>query len=487
MSSSDAEKIKKGALAAAGVYAQDEIDKACELLAEFSDQSIETVRLVFVDQHGILRGKTLVASALVSAFTSGIGMPSTLLLKDTAHKTVFPVWSDDVSIGEVTLQGASDVLAVPDPNTATKVPWSPHSRMILCDILDHNKAPVTFSSRHVLRQALTQLDAEGYSAVMGLEAEFQVFERLDSGCSHEQATMPPAAVKTRNITQGWQFLTEARYGEAEPLLDALRRAAQEMELGLRTVEIEMGPSQFEFTFDPSDPMTQADRFVMFRTMVKEVCHQRGLHASFMAKPKLPNAAANGWHIHQSLLHNDNGENAFTPAKKAELTAEASGWIGGLLQHAAACCLLTTPTVNGYKRYEPFQLAPNSIAWGYDNRGAMVRALLNPGDEASRVENRVADSTVNPHYALAAQILSGLDGIKNNIVPPEATLSPYAENAQRLPRSLIAAVEAFESSSLFRETPGPAFVDYLAHIKRSEWERYLMTVSEWEQDEYFNLY
>ena len=48
MSSSDAEKIKKGALATAGVYAQDEIDKACGLLAEFSDQSIETVRLVFV-------------------------------------------------------------------------------------------------------------------------------------------------------------------------------------------------------------------------------------------------------------------------------------------------------------------------------------------------------------------------------------------------------------------------------------------------------
>ena len=161
MSSSDAEKIKKGALATAGVYAQDEIDKACGLLAEFSDQSIETVRLVFVDQHGILRGKTLVTSALVSAFASGIGMPSTLLLKDTAHKTVFPVWSDDVSIGEVTLQGASDVLAVPDPNTATKVPWSPHSRMILCDILDQNKAPVTFASRHVLRQALTQLDAKG--------------------------------------------------------------------------------------------------------------------------------------------------------------------------------------------------------------------------------------------------------------------------------------------------------------------------------------
>ncbi len=487
MSSSDAEKFKTGTLAGAGIYTPDDIDKACEILAEFNAQSIETVRLVFVDQHGILRGKTVVASALASAFASGIGMPSTLLLKDTAHKTVFPVWSDDVSVCGLALQGASDVLAVPDPNTACKVPWSPHSRIILCDVLDRSKAPITFSSRHVLRHALTQLDALGYTAVMGLEAEFQVFERIDAGYSHEQASMPPAAIKTRNITQGWQYLTETRYGEAEPLLDALRRAAQEMELGLRTIEIEMGPSQFEFTFEPSDPMTQADRYVMFRTMVKEVCHQRGLHASFMAKPKLPNAAANGWHIHQSLLHNSNGKNAFTPGESGELTAEASGWIGGLLQHAAACCLLTTPTINGYKRYGPFQLAPNSVAWGYDNRGAMVRALLYPSDQASRVENRVADSTVNPHFALASQVLSGLDGIKHNIVPPEATSSPYAEHGQRLPRTLIEAVECFDSSTLLRETPGAEFVDYLAHIKRSEWERYLMTVSEWEQDEYFNLY
>jgi len=487
MSSPDAEKIKTGALASAGLYTQNAIDKACELLAEFNAQSVETVRLVFVDQHGILRGKTVVTDALASAFISGIGMPSTLLLKDTAHKTVFPVWSDNVSIGELTLQGASDVLAVPNPETATRVPWSPHSRMILCDVVDRNKAPVTFSSRNVLQRALNLLDTQGYTAVMGLEAEFQVFERLDDGCSHEQSTMPPASIKTGNVTQGWQYLTETRYGEAEPLLDALRRAAQEMELGLRTVEIEMGPSQFEFTFEPSDPMTQADRYVMFRTMVKEVCYQRGMHASFMAKPKLPNAAANGWHIHQSLLHANNGKNALMPSKQGELTTEASGWIGGLLQHAASCCLLTTPTVNGYKRYEPFQLAPNRVAWGYDNRGAMVRALLYPNDQASRIENRVADSTVNPHFALAAQITSGLDGIKHSTVPPAATASPYAENPQRLPQSLIEAVNAFDSSTLFRDSHGSAFVDYLTHIKRSEWERYLMTVSEWEQDEYFNLY
>ena len=481
------EKIKSGTLARAGVLSASDVERAAAVVSEFAAANVETVRLVFADQHGILRGKTIVLSALASAFANGIGMPSTLLLKDTAHKTVFPVWDDNVSVGPLALNGASDILAVPDPETATTVPWSPHSRIILCKVLDRKMAPIPFSSTHVLDQAINDLSAHGYEAIMGLETEFQVFDRVDSALGHGEASMPPVAVSTQNTTQGWQFLTETRYGEVEELLDTLRRAAEAMGLGPRTVEIEMGPSQFEFTFDPSDPMTQAHRYVLFRTMVKEICHRRGLHASFMAKPKLSNAFANGWHIHQSLLRKDTGENVFTPAKSGELTTEAAGWLAGLLDHAPASCLLTTPTVNGYKRYAPFQLAPNRVAWGYDNRGAMVRALLTPGDAASRVENRVSDSTVNPYFALASQLFSGLDGIKRGVQPPEATASPYAEHAERLPQSLVAAIEAMESSAFFKETLGSSFVDYLVHIKRAEWERYLMTVSDWEQNEYFNLY
>lgn len=481
------ERLKAGALAQAGVLTPSDIDRAGALLRDYEAEGVETIRLVFVDQHGILRGKTVVLDALLSCFANGLGLPSTLLLKDTAHKTVFPVWDEKMSVGALTLNGASDLLGVPVPTTATKLPWSPHSRMILCEIFDRDKQAIPFSSRQILKTAVSALEGTGYNAVMGLEVEFQVFDCVDQKLDHEWATMPPKAVETRNLTQGWQFLTETRYGEAEALLDELRRAAQAMDLGVRTVEIEMGPSQFEFTFEPSDPITQADRYVLFRTMVKEVCHARGLHASFMAKPKLPNAAANGWHIHQSLLHKNTGKNAFMPDENDMLTEEASGWIAGLLEHAPASCLLTTPTVNSYKRFAPFQLAPTRMAWGYNNRGAMVRALLSPKDEASRIENRVADPTANPYFAFAAQIASGLDGIKRGLIPDAPTASPYADKAERLPQSLIAAIEAFEGSSVFKETFGALFVDYLAHIKRAEWERYLMTISEWEQDEYFNLF
>jgi len=456
------------------------------VLAEIAEKSIETVRVVFADQHGVLRGKTIVSQALAGVFASGLGVPSTLLLKDTSHRTVFPVWSAGVEVADIPLAGAGDVLLRPDPSRFYQLPWSPHSAVILADVYDRAGAAVPFASGAVLSHAVDALQAAGYRAVFGLEVEFQIFRLLDPALGHAQATMPPAPVSTENLTQGYQYLTEARYGEVEEILDHLRRAAEALGLEPRSMEIEMGPSQFEFTFAPADPQTQADRFVLFRMLVREVCQQHGLHASFMAKPNLPNAAANGWHIHQSLVELATSRPAFMPAQGETTTPQARAWIAGLLHHAEVCCLLTNPTVNSYKRFTPFQLAPNLIQWGVDNRGAMVRALMNPGDPASRVENRVADTTANPYFAIAAQIFAGLDGLTSDLTPPEPTEAPY-EGARKLPASLLAAIDVFESSPFIAASFGEGFAGYMTTLKRAEWERYLMTVSEWEQQEYFGLY
>ena len=481
-----AKKIKSGGLAKFELWT-DEAAKLAQTVVERLDaKNIETVRLVFADQHGILRGKTITSRMLTSAFASGIGVPSTLLLKDTSHRTVFDVWNGETTGIGLLIGGASDLLIVPDPNCFYPLPWSPHSAILMCDVIDRFGTPIAFASRTVLAKAEGRLRDAGFEAVFGLEVEFQIFQKTDDALNHDQATMPPAPIGTRNMTQGWQYLTDTRYGQAEGILDTLRRFSEDMGLAPRTMEIEMGPSQFEFTFDPSGPMLQADRFVLFRTLVKEVCAQRGLHASFMAKPKLPNAAANGWHIHQSLLDSKTGANVFM-SNNSGLTPQASGWLAGLLEHASASCLLTTPTVNGYKRFTKFQLAPNRITWGTDNRGAMLRALLYCGDSSSRIENRVADTTANPYYAFAAQILGGLSGITDGKSAPLPAQSPYADEAAPLPNNLSEAIDAFEVSSLFEGTMGNEFVQYLTHIKRAEWQRYLMTVSEWEQAEYFNLF
>lgn len=479
-------RIAQGKLARLGLLNSESVAKAAELVSEVANSELETIRVLFADQHGILRGKTIVASAFESIFTTGIAVPSTLLLKDTAHKTVFPVWSVDLGIAGG-MAGAADILMLPEPSTFQKLPWSDQSAWIFCEPRYKSGDPIPFSPRGVLKSAIADLTAAGLEMVVGLEVEFHVFERIDAMHDHASATMPGEPVKTRNLAQGYQFLTETRYAELETVMNDLRRQCQAINLPIRTMEVEMGPSQFEFTFDPADPLTHADNMMVFRTMVKEVCEQKGLHATFMCLPKLENAAASGWHLHQSIVDPKTGQNLMMPEKDGKLSKTARGWIAGLLAHAAESCLLTTPTVNGYKRYRPHQLAPDRIQWGFDNRGGMVRAIMSPDDSASRVENRVAETTANPYYFFASQILSGLDGLNRELVPPEAVENPYDADVDALPDSLLSAIQHFEDSTFYREKMGDVFVDYLSHIKRAEWDRYHLEVSDWEQREYFGLY
>ncbi len=478
--------IANGRMAKLGMLSSDAVEKAATLVARVADSELETIRVLFADQHGVLRGKTLVASAIDSIFTSGVAVPSTLLLKDTAHKTVFPVWSKTTGVAGG-FSGASDILLIPDTNTFHVLPWSDHSAWIFCDARFKSGECIPFSPRDILKSAIAELSDAGLALVVGLEVEFHVYKCVEPNHDHSQATMPAEPAKTKNIAPGYQFLTETRYANLESVMDLLRRHCQSMGLPIRTMEVEMGPSQFEFTFDPADPLTHADNMMAFRTLVKEVCAQHGLHGTFMCRPKVENAASSGWHLHQSVIDKQSGENKMISAADGTLSQVARHWIAGLLEHAAESCLLTTPSVNGYKRYQPYQLAPDRIQWGCDNRGAMIRSLLTSEDATSRIENRVADPTANPYYFFASQILSGLDGIGRQLALPNAVEDPYEAEVDALPDSLLSAINHFEASTFYREKLGDVFVDYLSRIKRAEWDRYHQCVSDWEQREYFGLY
>lgn len=440
--------------------------------------AIETIRVLFTDPHGILRGKTITASALPGALENGIRVPSTLLLKDLSHRTAFPVWQGE----SAPMQGAADVVLRLDPASFIPLPWSSHSALIHCDVVALDGTRVPFASRNILDRSVQALAEQGLTATFGLEVEFQIYRVLDPRLAPAHATMPATPPQVENTTQGHQYLTETRYAEVEPILDRIRRAAEGMGMDVRSVEVEMGPSQYEVTFAPGTPSQVAEMAVNFRTLAKEVCAREGLLASFMPKPALPNAAANGWHIHQSLS-DARGRNVFT-SDDHTLTQRAAHWTAGLLAHARAACVLTNPTVNSYKRFVPHQLAPNRIGWGVDNRGAMVRAIMAPNDPASRVENRLPDSAANPYLAFAAQIHSGLSGLKAAQDPPPAMTDPYGGDAPTLPASLGEAIDALDACATLRAALTPEVADWLVTLKRAEWARYLAHISDWEQAEYF---
>ncbi len=484
---SEASMLKSGLVGRANLLDDHQFERAAEIVRMVEADGLETVRLCFVDQHGILRGKAIVASALASAFRNGVAMTSTLILKDTSNRTVFDVWGADAGFGPGVLTGAGDILMVPDPDRFHVLPWSPHSALLLCDIHMADGGPLPVSTRAILRNAVAKLGTAGLDALFGLELEFHVYRVTNPRLDHADGGMPATPPETALLAHGYQYLTESRYGALEPVMDDIRRAAQALGLPVRSMEVEFGPGQLEFTFDPAGPLAQADATVLFRYAAREVCRRNGLHATFMTRPRVDNAVGSGWHIHQSLVGIDDRANRFMSGADGAPSPQAGGWIAGLLDHAVETCLLTTPTVNGYRRYQPHMLAPDRVQWAYDNKGAMIRALMRQGDPASRIENRTPESAANPHLVFAAQILTGLDGIARGLKAPPPADTPYEGDGPALPRNLGDAIAAFSESAFWRGELGDGFVDYFAHIKSAEWNRYLSAVSEWEHREYFSLF
>src|SRR5467141_1143306 len=255
----------------------------------------------------------------------------------------------------------------------------------------------------------------------------------------------------------------------EPALDLIRRNIVALELPLRSIEVEYGPSQCEFVFQPTVGLEPADTMVLFRTAVTQICSRHGYHATFMCRPRIPNVMSSGWHLHQSLVSRSNGENVFMTSEPDGLSKLGKHYMAGLLEHARASAVFSTPTINGYKRYRSYSLAPDRAIWGRDNRGVMIRVLGGPGDPATRLENRIGEPAANPYLYMSSQLLSGLDGVDRKLDPGPSADTPYETKAALLPKSLREAVFALQDDPFFRSAFGPEFVDYYVHIKNAEIE------------------
>jgi len=456
---------------------------AKRLATDVEAQGIKAVRFSFADQHGILRGKTVAAGALKSALESGVAIGSTMLLKDTSHKTVYPAFTPGGGIGMPEMEGVADFLIVADPASFRILPWAPETGWVLCDLYFADGKPVPFDTRRLLREALAKLGSAGYEFLAGLEIEFHVFRLADPHLRPEDAGQPGTPPEVSLLTTGYQLLTEQRYDQIDPVVELLRKNLEQLGLPLRSFEVEYGPSQIEITLEAMRGMASADAMLLFRSAVKQVARRHGYHATFMCRPKLPNVMSSGWHLHQSLIRN--GKNAFVSGKDF-LSQTGKHYLAGLLTHAKGMCALGTPTINGYKRYRPYSLAPDRVQWGHDNRGAMLRVIGRPGDPATRIENRAGEPAANPYLYFASQIHCGLDGLKRKLPLPPPVDTPYESKAESLPKTLAEALEHLKKDKVLGEGFGRAFIDYYCHIKEAEIARFNLEVSEWEQREYFDL-
>ncbi len=489
---------------------------ACEaVLDRLRAAGIEQLRLSWADMHGTLRGKTVVggSQAFAEALLGGVGLVSTLLLKDTADRTAFQVFDPTAdaatralfaATGAGGFGAANNVQLRPDPASCTVLPWADATAWLRCDPVWADGSPVQADPRGVLLRAVEALRGAGYGLRCGLEVEFHIHRITDAGLAAADAAWPAEPPTVALLHPGYALLSEAHADQCAEALAIVRRTALGLGLPLRSLEIELGPSQFEAVFAPTDALTAADQMILLRNGLRQALRRAGYHASFVCRPPLPFAVASGWHLHQSLVDGQ-GRNAMardgaagpgaaaaaTDAGDARHSLSDAGahWLAGLLAHAPGMAALCAPTIPAYSRYQGSVMAPQAVVWGRDNRGAMLRVIGTAADPATRIENRIGEPMANPYLAIAAQVWAGLDGLQRRLQPGPATETPYAGSAARLPASLREALDALAGDAVLQRGLGPVMGLVVDTVKRQEWARHAAAEdpAQWERREYFGRY
>jgi glutamine synthetase len=488
---------RSGFVAEHGLHTAEQQEAAQRVAARIRELDLRTIRIIVVDQHGIPRAKFLSAEAALAGLRNGVDFSAAIYSLDTGNAVFPPAFAEGGGFGIPEFTGFPDVVAVPDPTTFQVLPWADRTGWLLCDTYFSSGKPVPLDGRRILRDQLARLGDAGYRYLAGLEVEFYIVRRTNPVIGLDETGAPPPPPTVDVFEHGYQFLSEVRLDGVNDSLTALRDALYAVDLPPRSMEDEWGPGQMEFTFRPMEGLGAADAMVLFRSTVKQICQRRGLLASFMCRPGLPNFFASGWHLHESLL-DPAGDNVLASPLET-LSFVGRSYIAGLLEHAQAMTLFTTPTVNGFSRFQPYSFAPDRVSWAVENRGAMVRVQGGPGDPGTHLENRLGEPAANPYLYLAADIAAGLDGLTRQLTPPPPVeADPYAADAPALPSSFEAGIEALAADSFYRKAFGDGFLSYYLMMKRAELARYTAdvkdnppakgaSVSPWEMREYFEMF
>ena len=432
-----------------------------EIMRLVEEEDGEFIRLQFTDIFGSLKNMAVTASQLEKALDG---------------RFMF----DGSAIEGFSSIEDSDLYLRPDPDTLEIFPWRPQQGKVarlICDITRPDGTPFEGDSRYILKQALAEAAAMGYTFQVGPECEFFLFHMDDEArpttISHEQAG----------------------YFDVSPL-DLGENARRDMVLTLEEMGFvvesshhEASPAQHEIDFEAAEALTAADNIQTFKLAVKTIAKRHGLYATFMPKPRV-GINGSGMHINMALLKD--GKNIFQDTEDENgLSREAYSFIGGILEHIRAITAITNPLINSYKRLVPGYEAPTYIAWSRASRSPLIR-VPSPRGEETRIELRSPDPAANPYLALAVCLRAGLDGIREGTVPPKSVdgdIFAMTEDERRrmgirrLPATLTEAIEELEKDALIRNTLGEHAADKYIAEKKEEWNRYRSQVTDWEINEY----
>ncbi|TQS75475.1 type I glutamate--ammonia ligase [Ornithinibacillus gellani] len=430
------------------------------------EENVRFIRLQFTDMQGTIKNVEIPLSQLDKALDNSIMF-------------------DGSSIDGFVHIEESDMYLHPDLDSFVVFPWTSDKGKVarfICDIHNPDGTPFAGCPRNNLKKNLKKLKEHGYTAFnLGTEPEFFLFKLNETG-------EPSLEV---NDQGGYFDLGPADQGEncrRDIVLEL-----EEMGFEIEASHHESAPGQHEIDFKYSDALRHCDDIQTFKLVVKTIARRHQLHATFMPKP-LFGVQGSGMHVNMSLFRDD--ENVFfDPAGNAELSKDAYQFIAGLMKHAIDYTAVTNPTVNSYKRLVPGYEAPSYVAWSAQNRSPLVRIPYARG-LSTRVELRSVDPTANPYLATAVLLAAGLDGVENDLTPPE----PVNENVfemseakrqelgiQDLPGTLIEATKKLKDNTVVKEAMGTHLYKHFLKAKEIEWGMFNARVHAWEREQYLATY
>jgi glutamine synthetase len=282
----------------------------------------------------------------------------------------------------------------------------------------------------------------------------------------------------------------------DQILGRIARMMRDHGVEIEGYNREHGPGMYEMNIRYANALTAADRTMLFKTGVKEICYQMGMCATFMAKWKDQEDGSSG-HSHLSLWDRNLEHNLFWDDEaEGHMSLTMRQFLAGVLDKLPEFMALYAPLINSYKRYIEGTWAPLNTTWGMDNRTCSVR-VINNGRRSIRIENRVPGADANFYLVFSAMLASGLYGIENKLELPArldgnayepATIAKALETRQirALARNLAEATHLFKHSEVAREYLGADFVEHFATTREWEVREYEKAVTNWDRRRYFEL-